>query len=270
MLVDNAMPTLSSRFTLIEHTEQAWPWLQPLPHLHLVTTYFDHAPLNEQDFSRSGITLPPSLHTASPKRRAEFLAGRLCAQRALLMLTHTASSPAMNADKSPLWPQYCVGSITHSDHWAAAVVAKQADYLGLGLDIEPYLSATDGQKLAPALLTQAELTLIKACSEAQFALMVTLIFSLKESLFKALYPLVGTRFYFEEAELVSWDITAGTARLRLLTHLNQQWPAGRTLDAYFSQANNHVLSLVIVPNNPAPSVSGMSYTNLSKYMVSLY
>lgn len=241
------MPTLSSRFTLIDHTEQAWPWLQPLPHLHLVTTYFDPTPLNEQDFSRSGITLPPSLNNAAPKRRAEFLAGRLCAQRALLRLTNQAHSPEINADRSPLWPQHCVGSITHSDSWAAAIVAKQAHYLGLGLDIERSLSHADAEKLAPALLTPAELARLQGLSPEQFAYMVTASFSLKESLFKALYPLLGKPFYFEGAELIYWDNASGSARLRLVNTLSPDWPKGRELTAQFCLYDDHIWSLVAIP-----------------------
>ena len=151
------MPNFTPRFTLIEHIEQAWPWPQHLPELQLVSTRFEHTPLSAQDFAHYGITLPPHLENAAHKRRAEFLAGRFCAQRALLRLTHQINSPGINADRSPLWPLGCVGSITHSDSWAAAIVAKQAHYLGLGLDIERSLSVLDAEKLAPALLTPAEL-----------------------------------------------------------------------------------------------------------------
>lgn len=250
------MPNFTPRFTLIEHgehIEQAWPWPQHLPELQLVSTRFDHRALNEHDFAHYGIALPPHLTNAAHKRRAEFLAGRLCAQRALLRLTNQTSSSGINADRSPQWPLGCVGSITHSDSWAAAIVAKQTHYLGLGLDIEPSLSVADGQKLAPALLTPAELARLQGLTPEQFSFMVTASFSLKESLFKAIYPLVGRRFYFEDAELVEWDHTVGTARLRLLSDLDHQWPTGRELEACFALMDGDVISLVAVPNQPSSS-----------------
>lgn len=238
----------SSNFTLIEHS---WPWQQRLPNAYWVTTHFEHHPLSPQDWLRHGIALPSSLNKAGPKRRAEFLAGRLCAQRALLRLQGHTYVPSIGQDKAPTWPKGTVGSITHSDHWAAALVAKQEQFLGVGIDIERCLSKEDGQKLAGTLLTANERERLNELTVEQLALMVTLIFSLKESLFKALYPLVGKRFYFEDAELVAWDNAAGTARLRLLSDLDRQWPADRELEACFALMDGHVISLVAVPNQPS-------------------
>lgn len=237
------MHPVSPPFTPLD---DLWPWSQHLPKLQLVSTRFDHYPLTEQDFAYYGIALPPSLNKAAPKRRAEFLAGRFCAQQALLRLTHQINSPGINADRSPLWPLGCVGSITHSDSWVAAIVGSQAHYLGLGLDIERSLSVLDAEKLAPALLTPAELARLQGLTPQQFAFMVTVSFSLKESLFKALYPLVGKHFYFADAQLMEWDTNIGVARLRLLSTLNQNWPAGRELTAHFAPLADHIISLVAI------------------------
>ena len=74
---------------------------------------------------------------------------------------------------------------------------------------------------------------------------MTLTFSLKESLFKALYPLTQQRFYFEHAEIVEWSPT-GTARLRLLTDLSLRWRKGVELEGQFRLTDKHLLSLVSV------------------------
>ena len=74
---------------------------------------------------------------------------------------------------------------------------------------------------------------------------MTLTFSLKESLFKALYPLVGRRFYFEDAELLAWD-AEGRARLRLLCDLSAEWHHGRELEAQYALFDGRLLSLVAV------------------------
>ncbi|MCY1464205.1 hypothetical protein D9M71_822010 [compost metagenome] len=76
-------------------------------------------------------------------------------------------------------------------------------------------------------------------------LVVTLTFSLKESLFKALYPIVLQRFYFEHAEVLEWSAD-GHARLRLLTDLSPQWHHGRELEAQFCLQGEQLLSLVAV------------------------
>ena len=73
---------------------------------------------------------------------------------------------------------------------------------------------------------------------------ISLTFSLKESLFKALYPLTLTRFYFHDAELL--EIDHDSARLRLLIDLHPDWRTGTELDGQFAQFDNKVLSLVAV------------------------
>lgn len=237
-------PISYPRFTL---TEQHWPWQQSLANLHLVSTRFSHSPLNDHDLAHYNFALPSSLDKAAPKRRAEFMAGRLCARRALWLVQGKESVPSIGQDRAPLWPEGAVGSISHSDSWAAAVVAEQAHYLGLGLDIERCLSNVESQKLIPGILTAAERSRVCRLDSEQLGIMVTLIFSLKESLFKALYPLVGLHFYFADAELIEWNMTTGTARLRLLCHLGPSWRRGTELSAYFYHSEAHIISLVALP-----------------------
>jgi enterobactin synthetase component D len=74
---------------------------------------------------------------------------------------------------------------------------------------------------------------------------VTLTFSVKESLFKALYPIVQQRFYFEHAEVLEWT-EAGQVRLRLLTDLSSEWRNGSELEAQFAVQDGQLLSLVSI------------------------
>lgn len=238
-------PSVSPRFVL---NEGHWPWRQRLPHLQLVSTRFNHAPLSAQDLADYAVALPPSLDKAAPKRRAEFMAGRLCARRAIWLLQGKESVPPIGPDRAPIWPQDTVGSISHSDHWAAAMLAKQTHYLSLGLDIERSLNDDEGQRLMPALLTATERQRLALLNPTQLGFMVTLTFSLKESLFKALYPLLAKPFYFADAELIDWDNASGHARLRLVNSLSPDWPKGRELAAQFCHYDDHIWSLVAIPN----------------------
>lgn len=219
-----------------------WPLPWPLPGAHLLRTRFDPSRLAPDDFERQGI--PPARGVA--KRQSEYLAGRLCARGALHRLTGQVQVPAVGADGAPQWPQDVVGSITHGAGWAAAVVARNGDCQGLGLDLEQLLSLDRAERLADQILTPAELQRLHGLESERRALLVTLTFSFKESLFKALYPLVKTRFYFEDAELLAWS-PEGRARLRLLTDLSPDWPAGRELDGQFGQFDGCLLSLISVP-----------------------
>jgi len=76
--------------------------------------------------------------------------------------------------------------------------------------------------------------------------LVTRTFSLKESLFKALYPLVKQRFYFQDAEVL--DVGAdGIARLRLLIDLSEGWRNGAEVDGQFAIFDDYLLSLIAIP-----------------------
>ncbi|AYC35112.1 4'-phosphopantetheinyl transferase superfamily protein [Pseudomonas cavernae] len=219
-----------------------WPLPQPLAGAQLVSTRFDAALLAPTDFDLSQIPPPKG----ASKRQTEFLAGRLCAREALRQLTGTGSTPACGKDRAPQWPTGISGSITHSRGWAAAVVARSTDWRGLGLDMEQLLSAARAARLAGEILTPAELQRLAQQPAEQQAQLVTLTFSLKESLFKALYPLVLKRFYFEHAELLEWS-EDGRARLRLLCDLSAEWRHGRELEGQFSLFDDRLLSLVGIP-----------------------
>ena len=113
------------------------------------------------------------------------------------------------------------------------------------MDLENLLETERAERLAGEILTPAELQRMAAGAREQLALLVTLTFSVKESLFKALYPIVQKRFYFEHAEVLEWS-AEGLARLRLLTDLSAEWQQGTELQGQFCLQDGHLLSLISV------------------------
>lgn len=223
-----------------------WPLPQALSGVVLVSGRFDPAKLADGDFQRCLIPQPSSIQRSVAKRQTEFLAGRLCAMQAMERLDGRRLAPDIGEDRAPIWPDDVCGSITHSTGRAAAIVAHKQQWRGLGLDTENMLSVERATRLAGEILTPEEMAQMAAGPADQVALRVTLTFSLKEALFKALYPIVQQRFYFEHAQLLEWSAD-GHARLRLLTDLSSEWHSGRELDGQFSVQDAHVLSLVSVP-----------------------
>jgi enterobactin synthetase component D len=223
-----------------------WPLPQTLPGVVLVSGVFDPKQLVDGDFLRSNIDPPTSIQRSVAKRKAEFLAGRLCAREALKQLDGRYHVPSIGEDRAPVWPVDICGSITHSHGWAAAIVGQRAQWRGLGMDVENLLDSVRAQRLAGEILTAHELQRMAAGPVDHIALLVSLTFSVKESLFKALYPLVLKRFYFEDAEVLHWSAD-GNARLRLLIDLSSEWPSGCELDAQFSVQDGQLLSLVGIP-----------------------
>ncbi|VVM62857.1 hypothetical protein PS645_01355 [Pseudomonas fluorescens] len=222
-----------------------WPLPFALADTVLLSTHFDTSQLARDDFQRSAIEPPASIQRSVAKRQAEFLAGRVCARAALLALDALDFTPTIGEDRAPVWPAHISGSITHSNGRAAAIVARKRDWRGLGMDLENLLEPERAERLAGEILTPAELQRMAAGPQDQVALRVTLTFSVKESLFKALYPIVRQRFYFEHAEVLEWT-EHGEVRLRLLTDLSSEWRKGTELNAQFAVMDGQLLSLVSI------------------------
>lgn len=225
--------------------DSRWPLPVPLPGTVFLSTRFDPALLNAGDFQRSAVPPPPSIQRSVAKRQAEFLAGRLCAREALQRLDNLDCIPAIGEDRAPIWPGHISGSITHSTGHAAAIVGHKTHWRGLGMDLENLLTLERAERLAGEILTANELQRMAAIPREQHGLLVTLTFSVKESLFKALYPIVHKRFYFEHAELLDWS-QAGRVRLRLLTDLSNEWCHGQELEGQFVVEGEQLLSLVAI------------------------
>ncbi|HJT42332.1 MAG TPA: 4'-phosphopantetheinyl transferase superfamily protein [Rhizomicrobium sp.] len=119
--------------------------------------------------------------TAGEKRRRDFALGRACARAALRDLGREAAI-GMARSGAPLWPKGVVGSITHTQGYAAALVAEARHISGIGVDVERIGGVT--QELWPRLFAPAERDYLTACKADQ-AMMATLFFSAKEACYKA-------------------------------------------------------------------------------------
>ena len=129
---------------------------------------------------RVEIALPADLLTAVPKRRSEFLAGRMCAALAL-----RAAGQPMHVGRNgraPVWPPGVVGSISHTKTRAVAVVSLT--HAAIGVDCETIMQDALALKLHPSLISPAEVHLCPPTMP--FASFVTVVFSGKEALYKAL------------------------------------------------------------------------------------
>ena len=222
-----------------------WPLPVPLPGTVFLSTKFDPALLIPSDFQHSEVHPPVSIQRSVAKRQVEFLAGRLCARAALQQIDHLDCVPAIGEDRAPVWPEHIIGSITHSTGHAAAVVGHKAQWLGLGIDLENMLTLKRAERLAGDILTSEELQRMATVPRDKIALLVTLTFSIKESMFKALYPIVHKRFYFEHAEVLEWS-ESGHIRLRLLADLSAQWCHGTELTAQFALHDGQLISMVAI------------------------
>ena len=223
---------------------QHWPFPSQLTDCTLVSACFNQQAFKTELCTHYGVTPPP----AARKRQAEFLAERLCHRKALQQQTGLADLPTQQANsRIPLWPLHSCGSMTHSQGICAAIVGNSKIWQSLGLDLEKPMPQARAQRLARAILTSDEYATYCELDTAQQAQRLTLTFSLKESLFKALNPLTGMYFGFQDAQVVAIDsASTGHARLALNKSLSEQWRAGCELEGQFSLLHGSVLSLIAV------------------------
>ncbi|WP_344647146.1 4'-phosphopantetheinyl transferase family protein [Cryptosporangium japonicum] len=183
---------------------------------------------------------------AVEKRRREFTTVRWCARRALDSLGQRAVALLPDRRGAPGWPDGVHGSMTHCAGYRAAAVAPTGTVAGIGIDAEPH------EALPAGVFDTISLPSERASIRRRHARVHwdRLLFSAKESVFKAWYPMARRELGFSEAEL---DLDPGgsfTARLlvpgpvvdgRPVTGYQGRW---RVVDGL-------ILTAIVVPRRDA-------------------
>lgn len=187
-----------------------------------------------------GVSLPGALESAIDKRRREYLAGRIsagCALRQLLGPDALEGEIAGDDDDVPRWPEGVVGSISHGAGFGFAAVAAADRYRGLGVDVERVVSAGQAGRLGARVLNEREMSLRQGGGGLSEAEMFTLVFSAKESAYKALFPRYRQVLGFSDVELErreAGDGDAGCGELRLRTRVAREGGAVRRLVGWYA------------------------------------
>jgi 4'-phosphopantetheinyl transferase EntD len=151
---------------------------------------------------------------AIDKRRREFTTGRTCARTALRQLGYPPCAILRGPRGEPLWPTGVVGSITHCDGYRAAALARAQEIATLGIDAEPHAGLPDGLlvEIAGAQELSALHRLQRELPEVHWD---RLLFSAKESVYKAWFPLARRWLGFEDIS-IEIDARAGVFAARIL------------------------------------------------------
>ncbi len=155
-----------------------------------------------------------SVGQAVEKRRREFTTARACVREALSQLGLRPSAVPNGARGEPQWPTGVVGSITHCDGYRACAIAHSTKMVTIGIDAELHTALPDGV-LSDIAGTQ-ELSWLdeRRCSRPDVH-WDCLLFSAKESIYKAWFPLARRWLGFEDV-VVTLDMSAETFAARLL------------------------------------------------------
>ena len=142
------------------------------------------------------------------KRKREFATVRLCARSALAQLGVPPCPILPGATREPQWPNGIVGSMTHCDGYRAAAVARLGSAVSIGVDAEPHAPLPDGLEESMTLPEERRALARLRASHPDVA-WDRLLFSAKESVYKAWFPLTGRWLDFSEC-LVTLDPHLGT------------------------------------------------------------
>jgi 4'-phosphopantetheinyl transferase EntD len=150
---------------------------------------------------------------AVESRRREFVTARRCARDALAQLGYAPVPIRMGPKREPKWPAGLVGSITHTTGFRAAAVAPQSVVASIGIDTEQNGPLPDGVEERIAIAAEREMlaALSRAFPATHWG---RLLFSAKESIYKAWSPLTGRWLGFEDVSLMIDP--AGTFEAKLL------------------------------------------------------
>lgn len=211
-----------------------------------VAEAFDDAAPAELFAAEAALVAP-----AVEKRRREFATGRLCARRALARLGVEAGAIGSGERGEPLWPAGVVGAISHCRGYRGAAVAPAGELAALGIDAEPHEPLPDGL-LADVARPEERPALARLAAAEPGLRWDRLLFSAKESVYKAWFPLARRWLGFEDAALdLDPARRAFTARL-LVPGPRLGGTELRALEGRWLLADGLVLTAVAVP--PAPAV----------------
>jgi 4'-phosphopantetheinyl transferase EntD len=155
----------------------------------------------------------PLVANAVEKRRREFTTVRDCARRAMARLDLPPVPVLSGARGAPIWPAGVVGSMTHCDGYRGAALARAVDVASVGIDAEPHASLPDGVLDAIALPAEQTRTAALRATDPTVC-WDRLLFSAKEAVYKAWFPLTGRWLDFSEADILVDP--GGTFAARLL------------------------------------------------------
>ncbi|GAA3166311.1 4'-phosphopantetheinyl transferase superfamily protein [Planomonospora alba] len=195
---------------------------------------------------------------AVEKRRREFTTARVCARKAMKMLGRPPAPVLPGVRGEPQWPDGVVGSMTHCAGYRGAVLGEHTRATSIGIDAEPDEPLPYGVLDAIALPEERDdvRSLLSAHPGVRWD---RLLFSAKESVYKAWFPLTNQWLSFENAR-ITMDPLRGTFSARLLVDGPQVH--GRPLTGFSGRwlaSQGLLLTAIVLPTPvfstvPAPAL----------------
>jgi 4'-phosphopantetheinyl transferase EntD len=187
---------------------------------------------------------------AVDKRRREFTTARGCARAALARIGVPAAPILPGLRGAPGWPSGVVGSITHCEGYRACAVARDSQIRTVGLDAEPHDRLPDG--VLGAIGLPEEQSRVAALARIEPAICWDrILFSAKESVYKAWFPLTQRWLGFEEARI---DFDPGNHSFTADLLVDGPVVNGRPLTGFTGRwlvSRNLIVTAIVIPTTEA-------------------
>lgn len=180
---------------------------------------------------------------AVDKRKSEFLAGRYLAKVTLQTLGESSYHVPIGLNREPIWPEGILGSISHSSNIAQCIIAYGQKYQFIGLDIEHWITQPVANNIANTIITDTS-EYASFIPYLQLNEALTIIFSAKESLFKAIYKYVGEYFDFSAAQITSGSFADKKLTLTLIKDLSPTMQSGKEFQCTYIIKNDYVVTQI--------------------------
>lgn len=191
--------------------------------------------------------------SVSIKRLTEFATGRYVARQALKRLTGETITPILRGRSGqPLWPKGIIGAVAHGAQHAVAAVTSQIQICGLGVDLESTERHLRDQ-VAEYIATESELKWINE-QPRRGRLRTLILFSMKESFFKAAYPQLLKHFGFKAITLTKKP-GEDLFSLTPIKHFLADWLADKSTTIGYTVRNEKILSWAIINSAQLTSAS---------------
>jgi 4'-phosphopantetheinyl transferase EntD len=163
------------------------------------------------DEASGGVLFPEEekiIAHAVESRRRQYAAVRCCARACLARLGYARVPILPGVGGAPTWPAGVLGSMTHCAGYAAAAVGPLSRISAIGIDAEPDAPLPEG--VLDLVATPAERDRLAVTQlEPDSPNWDRLLFSAKEAVYKAWFPLTGEWLDHEEVEIL-FDPQDGT------------------------------------------------------------
>lgn len=158
------------------------------------------------------------ISSVSDKRKLEFSTGRWCAKHALASQGIYDTIILTGENREPIWPEEFVGSISHCKDQCGATVAKKSNIKSIGFDIESIKQLKND--IGRIVCTSDEKKWIKNQAQYSYDILVILIFSLKEAVYKCVFQQQQIKLGFKDISITP-DLNANTAKIAFnKTHID--------------------------------------------------